>query len=648
LRLKDLKIGGHVTTATYFSLLVPEFVSDRFDRAIYLDCDILVRASVQPLWHLPFNGKALLAVRDFLIPTVSDPAGLTKFAALGLDSRSPYFNCGVLVYNLDRWRQEGIALEIFRYLREYRDFLNFRDQEGLNAVLCNDCGLIDPTWNVQSSILSHEAWPPSDYKDAIRSKRADLIQNPQIIHFVGPSKPWHLDCRHPAKRDWYRHLAASAWHDAVRANGSHTIGCEFLPPTEVELGKRVKLTVAVLSAGSSGQLQSYLRKALSGELTDVVFLILDDAPTGKKRAVVESFHDARLTYRPLHPPMGGFGARQWALDHTFSPYFLVHSDEAPVAPDLIAASVVALDVNPDAGFSVCSRPEAAGSKDMETVQATDDASHAIVPGLRVLHDIVCGQDWCLDEATIVMRRTAIAAIQWDLSLHRKTPVGDNLHLQLAAKFNVAVITPSDRLARAYRTPTQGQPSVSPSIATINDAIACLSRTPLANDDAYRAWLAERLLAWNSPLSYAVRALGPLLDAGMGLRRQDVWDRIVAVVPEGEGVVLVDEETRLKGEVRGRTIWPFLERDGRFWGNPRNDDEAIRGLEELRQRGIRYFAITEAAHWWIDHYAGFFQYLRSFYGCSLEADSLMVFDLVERRLVPPPTLAALISTGGVSR
>jgi hypothetical protein len=72
--------------------------------------------------------------------------------------------------------------------------------------------------------------------------------------------------------------------------------------------------------------------------------------------------------------------------------------------------------------------------------------------------------------------------------------------------------------------------------------------------------------------------------------------------------------------------PFLERNGQYWGNPADDETAIRELERLRREGASFIAFAWPAFWWLDYYSGFHDYLRSQFPCVLQNERLVVFDL----------------------
>jgi hypothetical protein len=103
--------------------------------------------------------------------------------------------------------------------------------------------------------------------------------------------------------------------------------------------------------------------------------------------------------------------------------------------------------------------------------------------------------------------------------------------------------------------------------------------------------------------------------------------ISAVIGADDTFILVDHAV-LRGTFtsdRPRAI-PFLERDGKYWGLPPDDNTAIQELERLRQSGANFIVFAWPAFWWLDYYAEFLQYLRSNSPCMVENDRLVVFDL----------------------
>jgi lipopolysaccharide biosynthesis glycosyltransferase len=207
----DLPTREWINATTYLRLFIPEILPDRADRALYLDSDLQVEANLGDLWNTDLEGHALGAIRDYGTPYVSSSLGVKNYKELGYSSDTPYFNAGVLLLNLDRWRDDAISEQVTRYLRTYEEDVQMNDQEGLNAVLAEDWKVLDLKWNVMSHLIEFEDWKESPFKERVRSRREELLEDPYVYHFAGGSKPWHIGCDHPAQLEWIEYLWKSGW-----------------------------------------------------------------------------------------------------------------------------------------------------------------------------------------------------------------------------------------------------------------------------------------------------------------------------------------------------------------------------------------------------------------------------------------------------
>ena len=100
------------------------------------------------------------------------------------------------------------------------------------------------------------------------------------------------------------------------------------------------------------------------------------------------------------------------------------------------------------------------------------------------------------------------------------------------------------------------------------------------------------------------------------------------IPSGSTLVLVNEdqwgnEARL---LEGYRLFPFLERDGKYWGPPPDDRTALLELERLRLAGATHVAFAWSSFWWLEHYAGLREYLRHSCVTIRDSDSVVIFRL----------------------
>jgi hypothetical protein len=100
-----------------------------------------------------------------------------------------------------------------------------------------------------------------------------------------------------------------------------------------------------------------------------------------------------------------------------------------------------------------------------------------------------------------------------------------------------------------------------------------------------------------------------------------------VVPRGAAYVLLDDDewgASSNGVLPGRTVVPFLVRDGVYWGPPGDDDAAVAALEEAHGAGAEIFVFPWFTEWWLDHYLGFGDALRALFPNERRGEHLVSF------------------------
>jgi len=207
--------GRHISASTYLRLFVDQLLPTEADRVLYLDADMLVRTDLTPLYQADLQGKTIGAVRDLVIADLSHPySGITDYMQRGLPSDGHYFNAGLLLIDLNRWRSERLGHAILEYARQHGGQGNF-DQDALNASVHRDWTELDLTWNVQGSVLLLDEHPSHPWVEEMRALRADLLRDPATVHFSGTIKPWHASSGHPFACEWRRELRRSSWYSAM-------------------------------------------------------------------------------------------------------------------------------------------------------------------------------------------------------------------------------------------------------------------------------------------------------------------------------------------------------------------------------------------------------------------------------------------------
>jgi lipopolysaccharide biosynthesis glycosyltransferase len=202
--------GAHappvLTKASLFRLLLPQILADR-DRTIYLDGDVVVLESLKYLWELDLGDHVVGAVRDAASPWAAGAAG-TNWREVGIAPDSPYFNSGVLVLPLERWRREQLAESALDLLRRVRT--RWGDQCAINLVAEGRWQEIPRRWNLQTADADGRGLAWALWRESVEA----ALDNPAIIHFNEREKPWNPGTAHPLAGAWFRfldHMASSGW-----------------------------------------------------------------------------------------------------------------------------------------------------------------------------------------------------------------------------------------------------------------------------------------------------------------------------------------------------------------------------------------------------------------------------------------------------
>lgn len=174
------------STAAYFRLFAPEILEAR--RLLYLDIDILCDLDISQLWQLPMCEFPVAWVAE---APMTDACDRTAASATGNSSSDSYFNSGVMLIDVARWRTHDVTRRALNYLNT--DSAPYHDQTALNVVLHRNSLPLNERFNCMSNMRRH--WPrlvqPLGRIDA-------------IVHFIDSPKPWDLfgELVHPCSALW--------------------------------------------------------------------------------------------------------------------------------------------------------------------------------------------------------------------------------------------------------------------------------------------------------------------------------------------------------------------------------------------------------------------------------------------------------------
>jgi lipopolysaccharide biosynthesis glycosyltransferase len=223
--IQGLPVSEYINLSTYLRLLMAELLPAEIDRAIYLDADTIVVRCLNELWSVRLEGAYCAAVQDVFHPVLDpalalerpthsmicpnvDPRPISNYRELGLSFDAPYFNAGMMLANIERWRQEQIGRRALACLRDNEGSVRYWDQYALNVLFSGQWKILDPRWNQNSQVFRLPDWKLSHYSEGEYNQ---VRTDPWIVHFDYRPKPWDLESTHPFRTLFFKHLDRTEW-----------------------------------------------------------------------------------------------------------------------------------------------------------------------------------------------------------------------------------------------------------------------------------------------------------------------------------------------------------------------------------------------------------------------------------------------------
>ncbi|MDU1929756.1 MAG: glycosyltransferase [Streptococcus mitis] len=180
-RVTSEQISRYKTDISY-TVFLRYFISDfvKEDKALYLDCDLVVTKNLDNLFETDLQDYPLAAVRDY--------GGRVYYGR-------EMFNAGVLLINNRLWKQENMSQRLIDLTNEWHDKVDQADQSILNMLFENrwiEMGFDNNHVVIHKQFTDYELPAGQDY--------------PGIIHYLSHRKPW-FDLAAQTYRDvwWYYH-----------------------------------------------------------------------------------------------------------------------------------------------------------------------------------------------------------------------------------------------------------------------------------------------------------------------------------------------------------------------------------------------------------------------------------------------------------
>ena len=223
---KMLYSHAHYSKEMYYRLLIPELLA-HYQKALYLDCDLLVEGDIRRLYEQDISGCLLAAVRNYTnLPMAKYVANVLK-----LETKD-YFNSGVLLFNLEECRRFGLKEKCIDTLQNFAR-LACPDQDLLNLCCRGKVFFLDMSWNVMWQHLLRPFVHKINLTPEQAAEYEKAVRFPQIIHYTTGYKPWNYQENILADRWWRYAIRSPFYHGIVYKYMSQHIDGKMREITEV-------------------------------------------------------------------------------------------------------------------------------------------------------------------------------------------------------------------------------------------------------------------------------------------------------------------------------------------------------------------------------------------------------------------------------
>jgi lipopolysaccharide biosynthesis glycosyltransferase len=164
----------YYSKAIYFRVFIPEMFPE-YDKAIYLDCDIVLNSDISELYNIDIGETYLGATT---CDTVNEHPVFTAYAEKFLGIKTPYyFQSGVLLLN-SKVLLEGNFVQNFFDLVCSIKLEVAPDQDYYNLICYGKMTLLPLVWNKTPIPSSEQTYELDDLK---------------LVHYNLSQKPWRYD-----------------------------------------------------------------------------------------------------------------------------------------------------------------------------------------------------------------------------------------------------------------------------------------------------------------------------------------------------------------------------------------------------------------------------------------------------------------------
>lgn len=189
------------TLSIFGRYLIPKVIPA--DKVLYLDCDVMVRGSLRPLFEEDISRYYVAGVPDY---NVIFRGKLRE--RFGADfKKEEYINSGVLLINNKKWREENLFEKLLDFSQEHAAELLWPDQDAINVICQKHKKILPERYNVMGYLYKPDLFLKSPRFSQIKQE----TRQPVIRHFHA----WNKNFFVPHRREYLALIKNSPWPELM-------------------------------------------------------------------------------------------------------------------------------------------------------------------------------------------------------------------------------------------------------------------------------------------------------------------------------------------------------------------------------------------------------------------------------------------------
>lgn len=197
-------LSGTFPKSIYYRYLLSGILDESIKKILYLDSDIIVLDSLLKIYSTNLNNFAIGAVPD------ANTDDIIERNRIGI-YEGYYLNSGVLLINLEYWRENQVFHKLAKFIRENPEKCLWPDQDTLNVILHDKIKWMPFESNFQ--VVFAGDFNSYRMKRDLQYKVVESFPDIAVMHFSSWDKPWFKESKNPLSFVWRYYRNISKWNN---------------------------------------------------------------------------------------------------------------------------------------------------------------------------------------------------------------------------------------------------------------------------------------------------------------------------------------------------------------------------------------------------------------------------------------------------